>query len=256
MLTKERHDAIVRYVKRQKYVSTKQVVSLLNASEATVRRDFQELEARGLIRRMHGGIEYASDTGRGERIEEAPIDVRKNLYAEEKSRIARKAASLVTPGETIIIDGGSTTYYLAEHLSDIELTVITNSFAIADVLARSSAATVVLLGGILYRESQMMINPFSDTLLSNYSASKLFMSPQGIDERGMTNTDTSLIAVERMMIERSREVIILADASKFGERGNLSVCGYDVARTIITDERITDAMKSMLTAQGVTVHIA
>ncbi|MEK6796833.1 MAG: DeoR/GlpR family DNA-binding transcription regulator, partial [Spirochaetota bacterium] len=173
-----------------------------------------------------------------------------------KSRIARKAASLVTPGETIIIDGGSTTYYLAEHLSDIELTVITNSFAIADVLARSSAATVVLLGGILYRESQMMINPFSDTLLSNYSASKLFMSPQGIDERGMTNTDTSLIAVERMMIERSREVIILADASKFGERGNLSVCGYDVARTIITDERITDAMKSMLTAQGVTVHIA
>ncbi|MEK6794225.1 MAG: DeoR family transcriptional regulator, partial [Spirochaetota bacterium] len=75
MLTKERHDAIVRYVKRQKYVSTKQVVSLLNASEATVRRDFQELEARGLIRRMHGGIEYASDTGRGERIEEAPIDV-------------------------------------------------------------------------------------------------------------------------------------------------------------------------------------
>ncbi|MBI4976742.1 MAG: DeoR/GlpR transcriptional regulator [Spirochaetes bacterium] len=259
MLTKERHDTILRFAKKQRYVSTKQVVSILNASEATVRRDFQDLETRGLIRRMHGGIEYAGaepETPASERIDEEPLDVRKNIFAEQKRLIAKKAASLVAPGETIIIDGGSTTYYMAEFLADTELTVITNSFAIANALRMSGSVTVILLGGMVYRDSQMMINPFGDTLLANYSASKLFMSPQGIDESGITNTDTRLIATERLMIARSREVIVLADASKFGERGNLAVCGYDVARTVITDSGVPEETKTMLTSKGVNLLLA
>jgi len=254
MIEAERHELILRVLRQGRYASVSDITELLHCSEATVRRDLTKLKAAGKLERVRGGAELATDD-EPQPVAELPFQYRKGILLEKKRAIARRAVSMCSDGETVIIDGGSTTFQMAEFLRETRLKIITNSFAVAEVLVKYSRNTLILNGGIVYPDSQLVLDPFQEEGFRNYSANKVFMGVYGIDELGATNTDSILIKTERAMIERCKELIILADSSKFNRRGNLFLCGFEKIHTIITDRGISQQQQEMVKAKRVELII-
>ena len=254
MLETERHDIILRLVKQQRVANTHELCEATGASEATIRRDLSKLEEAALIRRVHGGAELAETAVTdNQSYGEVPFAYRKGYRLEEKVRIARYAAGLCAADETIIIDGGSTTFQMAPFLTETGCRVITNSFGIAELLLKNGNNRVIIPGGIVYKNSELILDPFQGGFYANYAASKAFMGVGGIGPKGLTNTDPQLIQAERMMIDHSEEVIILADSSKFETTGTLFLCGFETISMIITDTGINEEQRTLAESRGVSV---
>ena len=256
VLDRERQETILHLVKQNTYVSIHEILKLIDVSEATVRRDLDRLESGGYIRRVRGGAE-ASESLKAETLlsKELPFQYRKGIMLEKKRLIAKAAAALCSDGETIIIDGGSTTYQMVEFLCALQLKIITNSFAIAEYLIKNSKNSIYLPGGIIYPESQLILDPFNENTYRNFNASKVFMGVGGIGPKGATNKAINLIRIEQMMISHAERLIILADSSKFDTAGDLILCGFDRIDTIITDSGISPEARKLAESHGVELII-
>lgn len=250
MLERERKETIFRLLDLHTFASVHDVVEATGASEATVRRDFIELENEKRLRRVRGGVELTREHGAALHAE-APLDRRVTINQEKKRRIARQACALIEPGETIMIDGGSTTFHMAEYLA--EVTVVTNSFAIAEHLVRHSRCTVIIPEGTVDPGSQLILNTMSPDPFANYNVRKAFMGIEGITETALTNSDPLLIQMERAMIAHARELIILADETKFGKMGHLILCPIEKAARIITSLQADASFVKTLRAKGIEV---
>ena len=252
MLAAERRALILRLLRQDGIAPLADIARLCGVSDATVRRDLARLAAEGRIERVHGG---AVD-GPSPRAPEVPLEERAGISAEKKRRIARRAAALCADGDTIMVDGGSTTLQLAPFLRGLRLRVITNSLALAEELSREAACTVILGGGVVQPVSRLILDPFREDPFSDYSASTVFMGVFGIDEAGATNTDELLIRTERAMIARARRLVVLADSGKFGQRGSLHLCGFDRIATVVSDDGIDGRWRALLAERGVELLIA
>jgi DeoR family ulaG and ulaABCDEF operon transcriptional repressor len=259
MLERERHGTIQRLLDLNSFATIHDIVEATGASEATVRRDFAELERAGVLRRIRGGVELAAaegsaaaDSPAGER-REPTLDRRMWQNLEPKRRIARQACSYVKDRDTIFIDGGSTTFQMAEGLSALDATVVTNSFALAGHLLRHSRCGIILPEGFLDTESQLILNNLSADPFANYHAAIAFMGVEGITEAALTNTDPLLIQMERSMIAHARELVILADESKFGRIGRLKLCPAERATRIVTTTEADPTLVAALRERGVEV---
>ncbi len=260
MLSSERHHKILRFLGRHRYAALHDIVDMVGVSETTVRRDFSFLEEKGYLNRVHGGVELTERTVYSELsplfFDEPPFESRKDQNSEAKRKIAQKATELCTDGETIMIDGGSTTFHMAPSLREKRLHIITNSFAMTEELVHHSENQVTIVGGLVYPNSQLILNPFDcEEFLKNYYAAKLFMGAGGIDENGATNTEMLLIETERTMIKQSKQLILLCDSSKFSKQGDLFLCALDDIDTIITDEGISESQQNFINEKGVTLFI-
>jgi len=251
MLSAERHELILRFLRRARFATVSDIARAVRSSAATTRRDLEILSREGLVQRVRGGAEIT----RLPEVSEPPLEYRKGVNMEKKRFIAKAAAEMCQDGETIIIDGGSTTFPMAEFLRDRELKIITNSFAIAAALVPRSKCTVIVGGGVVRMDSQLVLDPFGEDVFSNYSASRVFMGAFGIDETGATNNDSLLIKTERAMIERARELVVLVDSTKFGRRGSLFLCGFQKIKAIITDDGIPESTRAMISSRGVSLVI-
>jgi DeoR family ulaG and ulaABCDEF operon transcriptional repressor len=255
MFAAGRRATILRLLRQDGIAPLADIRRLTGAAEATARRDLARLAAEGLIERVHGGA-ASRQAGTADRGPEAPLEERAGIAAEKKRRIARRAAELCADGDTIMVDGGSTTLQLAPFLRGLRLRVITNSLALAEELSRGSACTVIVGGGVVRPESRLILDPFREDPLSDYSASLVFMGVFGIDESGATNTDELLIRTERAMIARARRLVVLADSGKFGMRGSLHLCGFDRISTVVTDDGVAEAWRALLAERGVQLVVA
>ena len=252
MLERERKDTIFRLLDLHGWANIHDLVEACGASEATIRRDFVEMEAEGLIRRVRGGVEQIRDrsVAAGARAEQS-LDRRLSINREKKRRIARQACSYIKPGDTIIIDGGSTTFHMAEHLSALSVTVVTNSFAIASHLVKYSGCTVILPEGTVNQSSQLILNNLSADPFANYQAAIAFMGIEGITESSLTNSEPLLIQSERAMILHASKLIILAEETKFGKAGNLALCPVEKATRIISTKEAVGPVVEELRRKGI-----
>lgn len=252
MLERERKETILRLLDLHTVVNIHDIVAATGASEATIRRDFIELERDEALRRVRGGVELArgspADTRR-----EPTLDRRMGVNLEQKRRIARQACAYIAPGDTVIIDGGSTTFQMAEGLSSLAATVVTNSFALIDHLRRHSRCGIILPEGILDPESQLILNNLSPDPFANYHASTAFMGIEGITGTVLTNTEPHLIQMERSMIEHARDLVILADETKFGKIGHLTLCPVERATRVVTTKEADPGIVAALRQKGVDV---
>ena len=267
MLEIDRRREIVRILQSEETATVESLTQRLDASPATIRRDLQVLENDGAIERVRGGARIdPSNAGIQSRyaalrsywppqIRETDLSYRIGINPSQKAAIAKAAVDLIEPDEAIIMDGSSTTFAMTRFMDSIDTKVLTNSFAVAGELLRNGSATVVLSGGIIYPDSMLAYDPTGSGVFTSFYASKLFMGVKGIDQRGLRNSDMLLIRMDQEMIEKAEQLIVLADSSKFGQRGELLLCGIERVHTIITDSGIPDWSREFLETTDVRLMI-
>lgn len=219
-----------------------------DVSEMTVRRDLEALAADGLLERVRGGAVVIGN--------EEPFAQTRVERQAEKARIARAAADMVTDGQTVIIDVGTTTLQLAGELRKRDLTVITTNLAVYDELFDAPGITLVLTGGQVRRNYRSLVGFMAEEALRNMSADLAFLGASGIDSR-LRIRDSTLIEVpiKRAMLSAAHRSVLLLDSAKFGT-GGFDICGAADLDTVVTDEGAPEPMVSQLKDLGVNVVVA
>lgn len=242
MLQETRLHCIRNLLKNFEQVSTERIIQELGVSRETVRRDIVELEAQGLLRRVHGGI-VGTDTK-----PEPPLAVRRTVHAKEKRAIVRCATTLLQSGQTVFMDAGSTTTLLAEELTRlVGLTIVTNSLNAALKLSALDDTSgrprheVVLLGGSVDPDTEATFGDTTIAEIYRYNADIAFLSPVGITSRdGAMSFSRHEAAVARAMTLRAKQCVILADNSKVGVPSRIVYAPIDNIDTLITDSGASD----------------
>ena len=159
-------------------------------------------------------------------------------------------------GQSVILDGGSTTAAVAVELAGRFLNIITNSLAIAEVLKNARQIELTLTGGYLYPRLEIMLGPLCENMLAGVTADVLIMGIGGITEDGFSNNNTLLVGSERKMIEAARTVIIVADHTKFGKAAMVPLAPLDAADIVVSDTNLSSEKQQMLKSRGIQVLLA
>ena len=254
MHEKERQRVILSAVEDRPVVTVIDACNLTGASEATIRRDIANLHIEKKLRRVRGGAEAIAPpqfTGLAGRT----FAVNETLRIDDKQAIAQAAAALCDDGDSIIINGGTTTFQMVHPLVFRRLAILTNSFPLAEHLLKHSKNTITLSGGTIYREQNILLSPFENDITRNFHAKYMFIGAQGISPLGLVEADPLVIQAEQKLIRQADELVVLADSSKFDKRSSLIICELSKISTIITDYRISDKAASMLDAADVNLIV-
>lgn len=221
------------------------LVDTLGVSDMTIRRDLGLLHQRGLLEKTHGGAAALPDSA----LYEPGFRVKSSLMQAEKSAIAAAAAMLVSPGTAIGLSAGTTTYLLALRLVDIpELTVVTNSIPVADVLHRRGRPDqmVILTGGVR-TPSDALVGPLAVASLRSVHVDMVLMGVHGMYPRGFTTPNILEADTNRALIEAGRRLVVVADHTKWGVIGISAIGPLSGAQTLITDSGLApDARATLL----------
>lgn len=249
----ERRNIALKMLNEDGQVSVTKLSELLNVSEVTIRKDLQYLEKRNLLTRTHGGAmrnDYL--------VHDQHFSEKNKQFNDEKRRIGEAAASLVSDGDSLILDAGTTVMQVARHLQGKRrLTILTSAVNVAMELNRIPDIQLIILGGIIYQPSAAVVGPYAESMVSEHFCSKLFLAGDGFDPGfGLTTTNALEAHLNRVMIRSARETIVVMDSSKFGKRGLSRVCGMDSINTIVTDSGIPDGIKRMIEEKEINLIIA
>ncbi|WP_224994362.1 transcriptional repressor AgaR [Cesiribacter sp. SM1] len=252
--TVTRRKETLHLISDQGQVSVKALSEKFNVSEVTIRNDLEQLEKKNLLIRARGG---ALKVESGVAIDQRLVD-KNQINFQEKARIGKKAAQLVYESDTIIIDSGSTTAEMVRSLPELQdLTVVTNALNIANQLMTIPHINVIIPGGFLRKNSLSMVGPQAEKSLRNFNVDKAFLGVDGFDTRnGIFTPNVEEARLNEIMIEISREVILLADSSKFGKRSFAFICSINQIDKVITDNGIPEDDLKRLQDAGVEVIIA
>ncbi|AJY77524.1 DeoR faimly transcriptional regulator [Paenibacillus beijingensis] len=254
MFEEERKREIADYIQQKGRASVLELAQYFQVSESTVRRDLRDLEDTKLLRRTHGG---AVSIGIQDNREPSFIE-KEDRFSSQKEAVAEAALNFIEDGESIFLDSGTTTYKLAKRLHAFSrLTVVTNSVMVVQILHHQPNINLLLTGGSLRHETQAMVGPLADRSIGSVKFDKLFLAINGI-EPGSGLTTPNLIEAEtkRRMIESAKQVILLADHSKYGKVSFGKVADLTEIHHCIIDQGISaDAVREM-EAEGIQVTIA
>ncbi|MCI0493012.1 MAG: DeoR/GlpR family DNA-binding transcription regulator [Planctomycetes bacterium] len=251
MIVEERRNQLLELVRMRGFASLPELAEQLNVSESTVRRDLDCLEDTGSARRTHGGVFYVGQSPMLPDFEE-----RQPAQWDKKRAIAAEAAKFVEDGDTLLMDGGSTTYEVARLLVVRRLQIVTNSLPVANLFASNKNHDLVLVGGYVYPRTGVTLGPYAIEMLEKVNVRRTIMSVAGINERGFFNSNLLLVEAERAMMQAAEEVIVVADSTKFGHQSLSHLCPLGDVHHVVVDHEITDHWKNKLETAGVKVHIA
>ena len=252
----EREQLILQLLDDRGFIGFQELDQRLDASPATLRRDLERLASNGQIVRVRGGARLVGGRAERQHLTGAPFHENIGRHAREKEAIGRMAASLCAPGETVIIDGGSTTLRMCPHLETLGLHVLTTSLHIVSALLPQPNTQISIPGGTVFREQNIVLSPFDDDGASRYRASKMFLGSAAVGAHGVMQTDTLLIQAERRLLSRADQVILLADSSKFEAPAGQVLCQLSEISTLITDQGLPDRCAQDVERAGVKLIIA
>lgn len=252
MLKTTRQSKIRQIVEDKGQISVTELNQLLAVSEATIRRDLEELSQLGWVRRTHGG---AIKVERAEK--EPPILQRQSEQADEKQRIGQKAASLVSEGQTLFLGSGSTVAAMVPHIRHIpDLTVITNSLPVINQLAPRDNIELIVIGGMFRQRELSMVGHVAEMAVREFRADLAFMGMRAIDaEHGFTSDFMPEAMTDRAILQIAPRCVIMADHTKFGRVSTMFLAPVTAAHIIITDKALNPAMSAELEEKGLTVYL-
>lgn len=251
MLAETRRRLLLDLIAKRGFASLPELVESLGVSESTVRRDLESLDQAGAIKRTHGGA-VCSDDGRTL----PAFDERTTTAMAEKRAIGRTAAQLIDDGDTVLLDGGTTTYEVARALVGRPVQVVTNSLPIAQLLASNKEADLILIGGYVYPRTGVALGPLAIAMMQGLKVRKAILGAGGIMPEGVYNSNMLLVETERQMMECGQEVIIVADHTKLGRQALSWLCDLDAIHALVTDPGLEDSFREQLEARDLTIHVA
>lgn len=253
LFLQERLDQIVVLIREQGRVSVAELSQRFDVSPVTIRNNLTTLEQQGLLVRTHGG----AMTGPTDGLVEPAFTLRQKARAVEKERIGRAAAELVQDGDTIALDASTTAWQVACYVKDRhELTVVTNGLCIALEFLHSPGATVVMPGGTLRTASASLVGELGARVLEQYHVQKGFFGARGLTlEEGLTDVNQYEVELKRRMVEISKKVIAIVDASKWGEVAFASFASLDQVSQVIADTAVPTEMVAALRERGIEVTL-
>jgi DeoR/GlpR family transcriptional regulator of sugar metabolism len=251
-LPAERHRRILEVLRERQAVRVSTLSDLLGVSEVTVRRDLEELEQRGSLERTHGGAISTQRMGPEPAYVEA---IARN--AAEKEAIGEAAARFVEPGDTVFLNGGTTTLQVFRHLDGPGVRVVTNHVGMA-LEAADRGLELLLIGGDYRPPSNSCVGGFAADTLRRVYATKAFIGVEGIARRsGLTSAAAEEADVARLMVEQTRgEVTVVADHTKLGTVADFAIAPLSVASRMVTDRGIDEGYRDELRSMGVEVVVA
>ncbi|MCO5063987.1 MAG: DeoR/GlpR family DNA-binding transcription regulator [Rhizobiaceae bacterium] len=233
MMHSKRHGEIMRLLQAGGTITVSDLARQLGVSLETVRRDVKPLADEGSVIKMHGAIGLPNLTG------EAPFERRMRDNADAKRAIARHAAAKISDGDSVMLDTGTTTSYLArELLGHRRLTVVTNSSDIARTLATVNGNKVYMAGGELRSDNGAAFGVSANEFVSRFSVTHAFVTAGAIDSRlGLMDYDLEEAEFARMVLSCGARTAVVSDHTKFGRHGLVQVCGFDGFDELITDRQ-------------------
>lgn len=249
----ERLRMITEIACSQKKVIVNDLAEHFNRSQSSIRLDLAELEARGLLTRTHGGAILADDVETDFVLGKIILTKRIETNKPEKQRIAEAVADLVHDGDSVMIDGGSTTYYVAKHLNSKRgLTVITTSLYLLPPLMENPETKIFMTGGMIHRDFQDLVGGISVDTLARFTPT---CAITGIDafsiDNGFTTTEPSMAQIKKKMLSVCRNSIVVVDSSKYGKSCLFHVADLKDIYALVTDKNVPEELEQHLANSGV-----
>ncbi|GAA3992579.1 DeoR/GlpR family DNA-binding transcription regulator [Allokutzneria multivorans] len=245
MLARQRQAVILEEVRRTGAVRVSDLVTRLGVSDMTVRRDLDALARRGQVEKVYGGA--TSATGRS--TDEPGFEAKSVRQLPEKEAIAAMAAELVRPGTAIGLSAGTTTWTLARYLDDVaDLTVVTNSIRVADVLQQRGRTdrTVVLTGGVR-TPSDALVGPVAVQALRSLHLDLVFLGVHGMAlNAGFTTPNLNESETDRALVDAASNLVVLADHTKWATVGISTIAQLDEAHVLVSDEGLDEGAREVL----------
>lgn len=249
-MSSERQDEIHFLLQEHGNLTVIELAQRFKVSEMTIRRDLKNLAALGLIQREHGRAIYPP----------IPMDTLLMMSMgeaeREKARIGHLATTLISEGDSIILDAGTTTLAVAQALNT-KCTVITNSLPIASVLGNRDGITLLMTGGEVRRGSFALVGPMTRSVFKGFNADKLFLGATGVDiERGLSTANMLESEVKQAMLNVAKEVILVAHSAKIGQVSFHTFALWDSVHILVTDSGLPTTIREELEIMGVKVLLA
>ncbi|MEG0329079.1 MAG: DeoR/GlpR family DNA-binding transcription regulator [Longicatena sp.] len=243
----DRHTKILEYLTENKKVEVTKISEILNVSQVTIRKDLDQLENLGLVKREHGFAKLNSSDD---------LNSRLAYHYDVKLKIAEQARELVEDGETIMIESGSCCALVASEIatSKKDVTIITNSAFIADYVRKLPDTKIVLLGGDYQNESQVMVGPITRRCAETFFVDKLFIGTDGYSEKaGFTGNDYMRAETVRDMAKQAENVVVVTESTKFHHKGVVSLLPTSQISMLITDREIPLEIEERFIQQNIKV---
>jgi DeoR family fructose operon transcriptional repressor len=255
MLIAERQSRLRDLLSRRGMADLDTIAAELNVSQSTVRRDIEALEQIGVVERTHGGVIWIGDRPPANSRPYA-FHQRMSYQVDAKRQIARAARKLVQPGQTVLLDGGTTTFYLAQELLGQPLQLVTNSLPIANLFLNDENVELVLTGGLMYPRYGVLLGPMAENILATIHTKTLFLSVAGIHDGVLYNQNVLLVQAERRMMEQAQQVVLLADSGKFGQQALSQLCALGEIDVVVSDAGLAEDQRKEVAGAGCALIIA
>jgi DeoR/GlpR family transcriptional regulator of sugar metabolism len=241
VLVEERRQRVLDLVSQRGFVALNDLAQTIDVSESTLRRDLDYWHKQGLLRRTHGGAMFVGDAATLPALEE-----RSASQLDEKRAVARITAERIQDGDTILLDGGTTTFEVARLLVGRQLQIVTNSLPIANLFASSRETDLVMLGGYVYPKTGVALGPLTVRMMEDVHVHQLVMSVGGITNKGLFNSNLLLVETERQMMRCAEEVVVVADHTKIGRQALAFLCDLAAIDTLIVDGDLSLSQHELL----------
>lgn len=252
MQAEERRAKLEAYLQKAGFASLEELAQHVGTSVSTVRRDVAALEEAKTARRTHGGARTLLQP----KSDEYVFNVRDTHQVDEKDAIGEACAALISPGQNVTIDSGTTCFHVARRLGDKVAQIITNSLPVANFFSGSNRHEVQLSGGVIYPRLGVLVGPHAVETFSRMHVDVAILSGSGIAGDGIYNSHALIVDIQRAMIEGAAKVIFCLDHSKFGRRSTFFLTGFDDVDVIVTDPGAPAELVATLRAQGLEIVIA
>lgn len=251
VMLSRRHTKILEILEAEGSVSIADLAERLGVSLETVRRDVKPLGEAGTIVRVHGAVGLAGQIG------EAPFQKRMRENAGAKQAIARAVAAMIRDGDSVMLDTGTTTSFVARELTRRRrLTVVTNSSDIARTLATVNDNRVYMAGGELRSDSGAAFGKSALDFVARFSVTHAIISASAVDTGGVMDFDLEEAEIARLLLTRAERRVVATDHTKFGRRGLIQVCGFDAITDFVTDRAPPAAIAQALRDAGTSLVVA
>ena len=240
----ERQKKMMEYIEANTSAQIHELAQFFQVSEATVRRDLDDLDRQGVLKRTHGGAIKVDRSTSYEHMYSEKI----HLMTDEKQRIAEAAARMVHHGDTVIIDSGTTTFFIGQALSQHEqLTIITNDLYLAYQIPIHPSSTLIVTGGMRRQGRQELVGTLTENFIRETHVDVAFIGADGVDlTGGITNANFAEVGVKKLMIKAAMRSVVATDHSKFGRVALARICDLGDVDLLLTDTGLDEEIQNRL----------